>query len=78
MLETREGGCHCGRVRFRAKVDLDFLSRLNVAGGTYRAVFAENAKLYGISLAKRKIETALIQRLGRGIFHNQYDIWFRK
>ena len=26
MLETREGGCHCGRVRFRAEVDLDRLS----------------------------------------------------
>lgn len=22
MLETREGGCHCGRVRFRIQVDL--------------------------------------------------------
>jgi hypothetical protein len=27
MLETREGGCHCGRVRFRAPVDLDLLSQ---------------------------------------------------
>jgi hypothetical protein len=27
MMETREGGCHCGRVRFRAKVDLDRLSQ---------------------------------------------------
>lgn len=27
MLETREGGCHCGRVRFRAQVDLDLLSQ---------------------------------------------------
>jgi hypothetical protein len=26
VLETREGGCHCGRVRFRARVDLDRLS----------------------------------------------------
>ena len=26
MLETREGGCHCGRVRFRAEVDLDQMS----------------------------------------------------
>jgi hypothetical protein len=26
MLETREGGCHCGQVRFRAPVDLDLLS----------------------------------------------------
>src|SRR5690349_2445030 len=27
MLEHREGGCHCGRVRFRARVDLDSLSQ---------------------------------------------------
>lgn len=26
MLEVREGGCHCGRVRFRAEVDLGKLS----------------------------------------------------
>ena len=26
MLEIREGGCHCGRVRFRAQVDLEQLS----------------------------------------------------
>jgi hypothetical protein len=29
MLETREGGCQCGRVRFRAQVDLDLLSECN-------------------------------------------------
>jgi len=27
MLEIREGGCHCGQVRFRAEVDLDRLSQ---------------------------------------------------
>lgn len=27
MLETREGGCHCGAVRFRAEVDLDQISQ---------------------------------------------------
>ena len=26
MLERREGGCHCGRVRFSAEVDLDQVS----------------------------------------------------
>jgi hypothetical protein len=26
MLETREGGCHCGAARFRVTVDLDNLS----------------------------------------------------
>jgi hypothetical protein len=29
MLEQHEGGCHCGRVRFRARVDLDLLSQCN-------------------------------------------------
>ena len=26
MLKTYEGGCHCGRVRFRAEVDSAFVS----------------------------------------------------
>ena len=26
MQETREGGCHCGKVRFRAEVDLEGMS----------------------------------------------------
>ncbi len=29
MLETYEGGCHCGRVRFRARLDFDRLSQCN-------------------------------------------------
>lgn len=28
-LETYEGGCHCGRVRFRVRADLDGLSQCN-------------------------------------------------
>jgi hypothetical protein len=27
MADIREGGCHCGRVRFRAKVDLALMSQ---------------------------------------------------
>ena len=40
-LENHEGGCHCGRVRFRARVDLDLLTcnaivyGEKVIGGTY-------------------------------------------
>jgi hypothetical protein len=29
MLQTYEGGCHCGRVRFRAEGDLDSVSWCN-------------------------------------------------
>jgi hypothetical protein len=38
MLETREGGCHCGRVRFRAKVDLDRMSECNCSMCTKKGI----------------------------------------
>jgi len=38
MLETREGGCHCGQVRFRAKVDLDQLSQCSCSICTKKGI----------------------------------------
>ena len=38
MLETREGGCHCGRVRFRAEVDLDRLSHCSCSVCTKKGI----------------------------------------
>jgi hypothetical protein len=38
MLETREGGCHCGRIRFRAPVDLDLLSRCSCSICTKKGI----------------------------------------
>ena len=38
MLEIREGGCHCGRVRFRARVDLDRLSQCNCTVCTKKGI----------------------------------------
>jgi hypothetical protein len=38
MLETREGGCHCGRVRFRARVDLDLLSQCSCTVCTKKGI----------------------------------------
>ena len=38
MLEQREGGCHCGRVRFRARVDLDLLSQCNCSICTKKGI----------------------------------------
>lgn len=38
MIETREGGCHCGRVRFRARVDLDLLSQCNCSICTKKGI----------------------------------------
>lgn len=50
MLETREGGCHCGRVRFRARVDLDLLSQCNCSictkkGNLHLAIFPTDFEL---------------------------------
>ena len=50
MLEDREGGCHCGRVRFRAQVDLDLLSQCNCTVCTKKGILhlpvaAENFEL---------------------------------
>ena len=38
MLEQREGGCHCGRVRFRARVDLDLLFQCNCSICTKKGI----------------------------------------
>ena len=38
MLETRDGGCHCGRVRFRAEIDLDLLSQCSCSICTKKGI----------------------------------------
>ena len=38
MLENREGSCHCGRVRFRAQVDLDLLSQCSCTVCTKKGI----------------------------------------
>ena len=38
MLEHREAGCHCGRVRFRARVDLDLLSQCSCTVCTKKGI----------------------------------------
>lgn len=38
MLETREGGCHCGEIRFRASVDLDLLSQCSCTVCTKKGI----------------------------------------
>ena len=50
MLEVREGGCHCGRVRFRARVDLDVMSQCSCSmctkkGNLHLAIFPADFEL---------------------------------
>jgi hypothetical protein len=38
MLQTYEGGCHCGRVRFRVRADLALLSECNCSICTKKGI----------------------------------------
>jgi len=49
MLEDREGGCHCGRVRFRAQVDLDLLSQCNCTVCTKKGILHLSVQLENLT-----------------------------
>ena len=38
MLETYEGGCHCGRIRFRVRADLSLVSECNCSICTKKGI----------------------------------------
>jgi len=38
MLETYEGGCHCGRVQFRVRADLSLVSECNCSICTKKGI----------------------------------------
>ena len=54
MLEQREGGCHCGRVRFRARVDLDLLSQCNCTVCTKKGILHLPVVLENFELLRGK------------------------
>jgi hypothetical protein len=54
MLEMREGGCHCGRIRFRARVDLDRLSQCNCTVCTKKGILHLSTALEDFELLRGK------------------------
>ena len=54
MLEKREGGCHCGRVRFRAEVDIDRVSTCNCSMCTKKGILLLACELDRFELLKGK------------------------
>jgi len=54
MLEQREVGCHCGRVRFRARVDLDLLSQCNCTVCTKKGILHLPVVLENFELLRGK------------------------
>jgi hypothetical protein len=52
MLETRESGCHCGRVRFRAGVDLERLSHCSCSICTKKGILLLSTDLANFELLR--------------------------
>ncbi len=71
MLETREGGCHCGRVRFRAQLDLDTLSQCSCSICTKKGILHLPVFPTDFSLLRGK--TALtVYTFGTGIAQHTF------
>ena len=71
MLEMREGGCHCGRVRFRARVDLDLLSQCNCTMCTKRGMLHLSTAPEDFELLRGK--TALtVYNFGTGVAQHTF------
>ena len=54
MLEMREGGCHCGRVRFRAEVDLERMSNCSCSVCTKKGMLHAATDLATFQLLRGK------------------------
>jgi hypothetical protein len=71
MLEQREGGCHCGRVRFRARLDLDLLSHCSCTICTKKGILHLPATLDTFELLRGK--TALkVYTFGTGVAQHSF------
>jgi hypothetical protein len=71
MLEIREGGCHCGRVRFRAKLDLDMLSQCSCTICTKKGILHLPATLETFELTRGK--TAIkVYTFGTGMAQHSF------
>ena len=59
MLETREGGCHCGRIRFRARVDFDLLWQCNCSVCTKKGILGLPVSVKDFELLRGKTAVAV-------------------
>jgi hypothetical protein len=71
MLETREGGCHCGRVRFRAKVDLDRISECNCTICTKKGILHLAADAEDFELLSGK-DALAVYTFGSGVAQHSF------
>ena len=71
MLETREGGCHCGQVRFRAQVDLDQLSRCSCSICTKKGIMHLPVRPADFALLRGK-DALSVYTFGTGVAQHTF------
>jgi hypothetical protein len=71
MLEQREGGCHCGRVRFRVRVDLELLSQCNCSICTKKGILHLPAAPENFELLKGK-RALTVYTFGTGVAQHTF------
>lgn len=71
MLEIREGGCHCGRVRFRARVDLEQLSQCNCTICTKKGILHLTAAPEDFELLNGK-DALTVYTFGTGVAQHTF------
>jgi len=71
MLEQREGGCHCGRVRFRVRVDLDLLSQCNCSVCSKKGILHLTAAPGDFELLKGK-HALTVYTFGTGVAQHSF------
>jgi hypothetical protein len=71
MLEIREGGCHCGQVRFRAKVDLAQLSQCSCTMCTKKGIYHLPVALDDFALLRGR-NALTIYTFGTGVAQHPF------
>jgi hypothetical protein len=71
MLETREGGCHCGRVRFRARIDLEQMSQCNCTICTKKGIVHLGAAPEDFELLNGK-DSLTVYTFGTGVAQHAF------
>jgi hypothetical protein len=71
MLEQRDGGCHCGRVRFRAQVDLELLSQCNCSVCTKKGILHLPAAPENFELLRGK-SALTVYTFGTGVAQHTF------
>jgi hypothetical protein len=71
MLKIHEGGCHCGRVRFRALLDLELLSQCTCTICTKKGILHLSASPADFELLRGK-DALAVYTFGTGVAQHTF------